>query len=70
MTTVLSFVSQSSGKKYKVLGLDKTQDPPLLTLQGEHAQFQQPFDKDLFIRCGYNLIKEEVPDPKDGDDED
>ena len=65
MTTVLSFVSQSSGKKYKVLGLDKTQDPPMLTLQGEHAKFEQPFDKELFIRCGYNLIKEEVPEQED-----
>jgi hypothetical protein len=68
MTTVLSFVSQSSGKKYKVLGLDKTQDPPMLTLQGEHAKFEQPFDKDLFKQCGYNLIKEEVLDQEDDHD--
>ena len=67
MTTVLSFVSQSSGKKYKVLALDKSQDPPLLTLQGEHAQFQQPFDKDLFKQCGSNLVREEVPDKEDDD---
>jgi hypothetical protein len=67
MTTVLSFVSQSSGKKYKVLGLDKTQDPPMLTLQGEHAKFEQPFDKELFKQCGYDLVREEVLD-KDDDD--
>ena len=67
MTTVLSFVSKSSGKKYRVLGMDKIHDPPLLTLQGEHAKFTQPFDKDLFIRCGYNLVREEVPDKEDDD---
>jgi hypothetical protein len=69
MTTVLSFVSQSSGKKYRVLGLDKSQDPPLLTLQGEVAKFTQPFDKELFKRCGYELVKEEVPDKEDADDQ-
>ena len=67
MTTVLSFVSKSTGKKYKVLGLDKSQDPPLLTLQGEHAKFTQAFDKDLFKQCGYDLVKEEVPDKEDDD---
>ena len=52
MPTVLSFVSQSTGKKYRVLGMDRSQDPPLLTLQGEVAKFTQPFDKDLFKQCG------------------
>ena len=67
MTTVLSFVSKSTGKKYRVLGMDKTHDPPLLTLQGEHAKFTQPFDKDLFKQCGYDLVREEVPDKEDDD---
>ena len=68
MTVILSFVSQSSGKKYKVLGLDKTQDPPMLTLQGEVAKFEQAFDKDLFKRCGYDLVREDLPDPENEDE--
>ena len=67
MPVILSFVSQSTGKKYRVLSMDKTQDPPLLTLQGEHAKFTQPFDKELFKSCGYDLVKEETPD-KETDD--
>ena len=67
MTTVLSFVSKSTGKKYRVLGMDKTQDPPMLTLQGEHAKFEQLFDKELFKQCGYDLVREEVPDKEDDD---
>ena len=65
MPVILSFVSQSTGKKYRVLSMDKTQDPPLLTMQGEHAKFTQPFDKELFVRCGYQLVKETVPDEED-----
>ena len=70
MPTVLSFVSQSTGKKYRVLGMDRSQDPPLLTLQGEVAKFTQPFDKDLFKQCGYDLIKEVLPDEEPDDDQD
>lgn len=67
MATVLSFVSKASGKKYRVLAIDKTTEPPTLTLQGEVAQFTQAFDRELFKRCGYDLVKEEAPeaDPED-----
>ena len=62
MAVVLSFVSKTTGKKYRVLSMDKSHDPPLLTMQGEVAKFTQAFDKELFKRCGYDLVKEEVPD--------
>jgi hypothetical protein len=62
MSAVLYFVSQSTGKKYRVLSVDKSTEPPTLTLQGEVAQFTQAFDKELFKRCGYDLVKLEAPE--------
>ena len=67
MPVVLFFVSRSSGKRYRVLAMDKTQEPPVLTMQGEHAKFTQPFDKKLFKRCGYDLVKEVIPDEESDD---
>lgn len=67
MPVVLFFVSRSSGKRYRVLAMDKTQEPPVLTMQGEHAKFTQPFDKELFKRCGYDLVKETLPDEEPDD---
>ena len=62
---IIHFVSKTTGKRYRVLAIDKTQDPPLLTLQGEHSKFTQPFDKELFKRCGYDLVKTEVEETAD-----
>jgi hypothetical protein len=47
------FENTKTGKRYKVLefGGDK------VTLQGEHATFTEPYDKEKFVNLGYKLVQ-------------
>lgn len=45
-------------RRYEVISLDK--DKKVVTLKGEHAQFEEPYDPARFKRLGYVLEKEEV----------
>ena len=60
MAQALYFVNKSTGKKFLVVSLDK--EKQIITLKGEHSTFQETYDKERFIRLGYVLEKEEVPD--------
>jgi hypothetical protein len=59
--------NKAKGRRYQILALDKTQEPPLLTLQGEHGPFTQAFDKAHFAAIGYELVKDDAKeDQSDG----
>ena len=62
MAISLFFVNKSTGKEYRVISLDREQTPPMLILKGQHSEFQQAFDKELFQRLGYELVKKDEPD--------
>ena len=53
----LFFVNVNSGKKYKVLGIDKVKGT--ITLKGPNAEFDEPYDKERFKKLGYTLEKVE-----------
>jgi hypothetical protein len=53
----LYFENTKTGKRYKVLGLDKLKHE--VTLQGPHAKFTEPYDKERFEKLGYRLVKED-----------
>jgi hypothetical protein len=55
--TDLYFHNAKSGRKFKVVSLDKEKGE--ITLKGEYAQFTEKFDKERFKALGYQLIKEE-----------
>ena len=50
------FKNIATGKRYKVLGLDKSRG--VVILQGPHTKFEEPYDKERFERLGYVLEKE------------
>ena len=50
------FRNEETGKRYEVIALDK--EKKLVTLKGEHAQFEEPYDPARFKRLGYVLEKE------------
>lgn len=62
---VLYFVNKAAGKRYKVLAIDRSHNPPILTLQGQYAKFHEQFDKERFKSLGYDLVAEDEPDPKE-----
>jgi len=53
----LYFRNVKTGKRYQVVGHDK--ESGKITLQGEHAQFTEDYDKERFEKLGYVLEKEE-----------
>jgi ABC-type transporter MlaC component len=55
--TSLYFKNKETGKRYKVISLDKTRG--VVILQGEHAQFEEPYSKERFQEMGYVLEKED-----------
>lgn len=55
--TNLFFKNQRTGKKYKVIKLDKEKGQ--IILQGAHGEFAEPYDKERFKQMGYTLEKEE-----------
>lgn len=52
----LFFVNTNTGKRYKVVHLDR--DNGTITLQGETTQFVEPYDKERFKKLGYQLVNE------------
>ena len=52
----LYFRNVPTGRRYKVLGLDKARG--VIILQGPNAKFEEPYDKARFERLGYVLEKE------------
>ena len=52
------FRNEQTGRRYEVIALDK--EKKLVTLKGEHAEFQEPYDPARFKRMGYVLEKEAV----------
>jgi hypothetical protein len=57
MTTKLFFENKATHKRYEVLKIDKTVTPPMLTLQGEVAKFEQEYDRELFRKLGYEPVQ-------------
>lgn len=55
--TNLFFKNQRTGKKYKVVKLDKEKGQ--IILQGAHGEFAEPYDKERFKQMGYSLEKED-----------
>lgn len=53
----LFFRNVKTGRKYKVLRIDKEKGE--ITLKGEYSEFTEPYDKDRFKRLGYELVKEQ-----------
>lgn len=51
--TALYFKNVKTGKRYKVVRLDK--DKNLVVLRGENAEFTEKFDKARFKKMGYVL---------------
>ena len=62
MPTETFFENKTTHKRYKILAIDKSVTPPMLTLQGEVATFTQPLDVPLFKQLGYDLVQVEVKD--------
>lgn len=52
----LFFKNKKTGKRYKIIKLDKEKGE--VTLKGEYAEFVEPYDKEKFVRLGYELVKE------------
>lgn len=62
-TPTLYFENAAAGTRYKVL--EKFTNPDgvaMLKLQGQHAVFEEVYDKDLFKRLGYTLVRVEEGD--------
>ena len=53
----LYFENTKTGRKYRVLKLDKTANT--ITLEGSRAQFTEPYDKEKFAKMGYKLVQVE-----------
>lgn len=56
----LYFRHTKTNKRYRIVRLDKEKNQ--VVLQGELAEFTQPYDKDELQRLGYVLEREEGPD--------
>jgi hypothetical protein len=46
-------VNEKTQRRYEVLNIDRTQDPPRITLKGETATFTEDYDKEHFKKMGY-----------------
>lgn len=51
------FRHAKTGKRFEVVRFDNKTN--VMTLRGEHAEFEQPYDKEQFKRLGYTLEKAE-----------
>ena len=56
--TKIFFQNEKTGKRYLVVGMDN--GAGTITLQGPHATFTEPYDKERFKRLGYTLVKEKA----------
>lgn len=52
----LYFRNEKTGKRYKVVSMDKAAGT--ITLRGDHAEFVEKYDKEKFKKLGYILEKE------------
>lgn len=59
MTAKLFFENKESKKRYEVVRMDKSTDPPTLTLKSDVSVFTEPYDKEKFAGLGYHLVKVE-----------
>lgn len=51
------FKNTTTGRRYKVIEFDKMTNE--VRLQGDHAEFREPYSKKRFEEMGYVLEKEE-----------
>jgi hypothetical protein len=50
-----AFVNERTGRKYRVIKFDPAAGK--VVLSGEHGvQFEEKYDKELFVRLGYKLV--------------
>jgi len=56
----LFFHHAKTGRDYEIIRM--AEDKSEITLRGEHTEFTTPYDKELFQRLGYSLVKKEVED--------
>lgn len=57
MAKTLYFRHTMTGRKFRVVSIDKTKNE--VTLRGEHAEFTHPYDKAQIKQMGYVLDVEE-----------
>lgn len=61
MAKALYFRNAKTGKRYRVIRKFKdAEGKEQVELQGTHAVFREPYDKDRFKRLGYTLEVEEA----------
>jgi len=58
--TKLYLENKQTRRRYLIVRLNK--DTGKVTLRGEHAEFEEVYDKDRFKAMGYTLVKEESAD--------
>ena len=59
MAQELYFENEHSGKRYKIVSLDR--EAGIITLIGKHNRpFTEKYDKERFQRMGYTLKQEDV----------
>jgi hypothetical protein len=62
-TTTLYFENAAAKTRYRVLDKYVNGDGvTVLKLQGQHATFEEVYDKELFKKLGYTLVKVEEGD--------
>lgn len=54
--TEVYFKNTTTGRRYKVVNIDKMKGE--IRLRGEHAEFTEKYDKERFKKMGYVLEKE------------
>ena len=65
MALKLFFENKETKKRYEVVKMDKSTDPPTLTLKSDVSEFTESYDKEKFAALGYHLVKVNVPDEED-----
>lgn len=60
MSTYLK--STKTNKRYQVINVNKEKQPPEVTLRGEHGDFVEPWNPELFKKLGYVMEKEQDHD--------
>jgi hypothetical protein len=65
MAEVFYFENTKTGKRYKIVSLDKETNK--VRLRGEHAEFEETFDKARFKAMGYQLIRVQEGDSEDAE---
>ena len=67
MAETLYFEHKATGKRFKIIEFDEATGK--VKLKGTNSTFTEVFDKDLFKKMGYTLLRvNEADDEGDGDD--